>query len=79
MRGTVHASFGAFFTANAPSSLVGPTLTGWGLAAFVEPGGIVPRAPGPDGTIGDQGQVHGAVARGLGQALTEEVSYDETG
>jgi len=33
------------------------TLTGWGLATFVEPGGIVPRAPGPDGTIGDKATV----------------------
>jgi len=33
------------------------TLTGWGLATFVEPGGIVPKAPGPDGTIGDKATV----------------------
>jgi len=32
-------------------------LFGRGIAAFVEPGGIVPRAPGPDGTIGDQATV----------------------
>jgi carbon-monoxide dehydrogenase large subunit len=33
------------------------TLLGRGIATFVEPGGIVPRAPGPDGTIGDQATV----------------------
>jgi aerobic carbon-monoxide dehydrogenase large subunit len=33
------------------------TLTGWGLATFVEPGGIVPPVPGPDGTIGDKATV----------------------
>ena len=33
------------------------TLHGRGIATFVEPGGIVPRAPGPDGTIGDQATV----------------------
>ena len=32
-------------------------LFGRGLATFVEPGGIVPRVPGPDGTIGDQATV----------------------
>jgi aerobic carbon-monoxide dehydrogenase large subunit len=32
-------------------------LLGRGIATFVEPGGIVPRAPGPDGTIGDQATV----------------------
>ncbi len=32
-------------------------LFGRGIAAFVEPGGIVPRVPGPDGTIGDQATV----------------------
>ena len=33
------------------------TLHGRGIATFVEPGGIVPRAPGPDGTIGDKATV----------------------
>ncbi|HTR92653.1 MAG TPA: xanthine dehydrogenase family protein molybdopterin-binding subunit [Trebonia sp.] len=33
------------------------TLLGRGIATFVEPGGIVPRAPGPDGTIGDRATV----------------------
>jgi carbon-monoxide dehydrogenase large subunit len=32
-------------------------LFGRGIATFVEPGGIVPRVPGPDGTIGDQATV----------------------
>jgi aerobic carbon-monoxide dehydrogenase large subunit len=32
-------------------------LLGRGIATFVEPGGIVPRAPGPDGTIGDRATV----------------------
>jgi aerobic carbon-monoxide dehydrogenase large subunit len=32
-------------------------LLGRGIATFVEPGGIVPRAPGPDGTIGDKATV----------------------
>src|SRR6202035_5603087 len=32
-------------------------LRGRGIATFVEPGGIVPRAPGPDGTIGDKATV----------------------
>ncbi|HVT68075.1 MAG TPA: molybdopterin cofactor-binding domain-containing protein, partial [Trebonia sp.] len=32
-------------------------LLGRGIAAFVEPGGIVPKAPGPDGTVGDKATV----------------------
>jgi aerobic carbon-monoxide dehydrogenase large subunit len=32
-------------------------LVGTGIASFVEPGGITPRAPGPDGTTGDQATV----------------------
>ena len=32
-------------------------LLGRGIATFVEPGGIVPRVPGPDGTIGDKATV----------------------
>jgi aerobic carbon-monoxide dehydrogenase large subunit len=40
----------------APSPTEG-RLFGRGIAAFVEPGGIVPRVPGPDGTIGDQATV----------------------
>jgi carbon-monoxide dehydrogenase large subunit len=32
-------------------------LHGRGIATFVEPGGIVPKVPGPDGTIGDQATV----------------------
>lgn len=32
-------------------------LLGVGLACFVEPGGITPRAPGPDGRVGDQATV----------------------
>ena len=32
-------------------------LIGRGIATFVEPGGIVPKAPGPDGTIGDKATV----------------------
>ncbi|HEY7276788.1 MAG TPA: xanthine dehydrogenase family protein molybdopterin-binding subunit [Trebonia sp.] len=32
-------------------------LFGRGIATFVEPGGIVPRAPGPDGTVGDKATV----------------------
>jgi carbon-monoxide dehydrogenase large subunit len=32
-------------------------LTGTGIASFVEPGGITPRAPGPDGAMGDQATV----------------------
>ena len=32
-------------------------LLGRGIATFVEPGGIVPRAPGPDGTVGDKATV----------------------
>ncbi len=40
----------------APATTDG-RLFGRGIAAFVEPGGIVPRVPGPDGTIGDQATV----------------------
>jgi carbon-monoxide dehydrogenase large subunit len=32
-------------------------LTGVGIASFVEPGGITPRIPGPDGSVGDQATV----------------------
>jgi carbon-monoxide dehydrogenase large subunit len=32
-------------------------LLGTGIATFVEPGGVVPKAPGPDGAIGDQATV----------------------
>jgi carbon-monoxide dehydrogenase large subunit len=32
-------------------------LTGTGIASFVEPGGITPRPPGPDGRAGDQATV----------------------
>ena len=32
-------------------------LFGRGIATFVEPGGIVPRVPGPDGTVGDKATV----------------------
>jgi carbon-monoxide dehydrogenase large subunit len=32
-------------------------LLGIGFGCFVEPGGITPRVPGPDGTIGDQATV----------------------
>jgi carbon-monoxide dehydrogenase large subunit len=32
-------------------------LFGRGIATFIEPGGIVPRVPGPDGTVGDQATV----------------------
>jgi carbon-monoxide dehydrogenase large subunit len=32
-------------------------LLGTGIATFVEPGGIVPRVPGPDGTVGDKATV----------------------
>jgi carbon-monoxide dehydrogenase large subunit len=32
-------------------------LLGRGIATFVEPGGIVPKAPGPDGTVGDKATV----------------------
>jgi carbon-monoxide dehydrogenase large subunit len=32
-------------------------LLGTGIATFVEPGGIVPKVPGPDGTIGDKATV----------------------
>jgi aerobic carbon-monoxide dehydrogenase large subunit len=32
-------------------------LIGRGIATFVEPGGIVPKVPGPDGTIGDKATV----------------------
>jgi carbon-monoxide dehydrogenase large subunit len=32
-------------------------LFGIGIATFVEPGGIVPKVPGPDGTIGDKATV----------------------
>ncbi len=32
-------------------------LIGQGIATFVEPGGIVPKVPGPDGAIGDQATV----------------------
>ena len=35
----------------------GGQLFGRGIATFVEPGGIVPKAPGPDGAIGDQATV----------------------
>jgi len=32
-------------------------LTGVGIASFVEPGGITPPIPGPDGVVGDQATV----------------------
>jgi aerobic carbon-monoxide dehydrogenase large subunit len=32
-------------------------LLGTGIATFVEPGGIVPKVPGPDGTVGDKATV----------------------
>ena len=32
-------------------------LSGLGIASFVEPGGITPPIPGPDGTVGDQATV----------------------
>jgi carbon-monoxide dehydrogenase large subunit len=32
-------------------------LLGVGIASFVEPGGITPRIPGPDGSVGDQATV----------------------
>jgi aerobic carbon-monoxide dehydrogenase large subunit len=32
-------------------------LVGVGIASFVEPGGIVPKVPGPDGTVGDKATV----------------------
>jgi len=32
-------------------------LFGVGIASFVEPGGIVPKVPGPDGTVGDKATV----------------------
>jgi aerobic carbon-monoxide dehydrogenase large subunit len=45
-------------------------LIGRGIATFVEPGGIVPKAPGPDGTIGDKATVtvdpDGKVTVGVG-------------
>ncbi len=40
-----------------PHAEAGGLLRGLGIATFVEPGGIVPKAPGPDGTIGDQATV----------------------
>jgi carbon-monoxide dehydrogenase large subunit len=39
----------------------GPAPAGWllgtGIASFVEPGGITPPVPGPDGSVGDQATV----------------------
>ena len=32
-------------------------LAGLGIASFVEPGGITPRTPGPDGSVGDKARV----------------------
>jgi aerobic carbon-monoxide dehydrogenase large subunit len=32
-------------------------LLGTGIASFVEPGGVTPRIPGPDGSVGDQATV----------------------
>ena len=32
-------------------------LVGVGIASFVEPGGVTPRIPGPDGSVGDQATV----------------------
>jgi aerobic carbon-monoxide dehydrogenase large subunit len=32
-------------------------LLGIGIASFVEPGGVTPRIPGPDGAVGDQATV----------------------
>jgi len=32
-------------------------LLGIGIASFVEPGGVTPRIPGPDGTVGDKATV----------------------
>jgi carbon-monoxide dehydrogenase large subunit len=44
--------------ADGPPPLTRPgQLLGRGIATFVEPGGIVPRVPGPDGTIGDKARV----------------------
>jgi aerobic carbon-monoxide dehydrogenase large subunit len=41
----------------APAPAPEGQLTGVGIASFVEPGGITPRIPGPDGTVGDQATV----------------------
>jgi len=45
-------------------------LLGVGIASFVEPGGITPRIPGPDGTVGDHATVtvspDGKVTVGVG-------------
>jgi carbon-monoxide dehydrogenase large subunit len=46
--------------ATNPAAMTTPPagpLHGLGIATFVEPGGIVPKVPGPDGTIGDQATV----------------------
>jgi aerobic carbon-monoxide dehydrogenase large subunit len=45
--------------AGSPAGAVtaGGRLFGRGIATFIEPGGIVPRVPGPDGTIGDKATV----------------------
>lgn len=39
--------------AAAPAPAPAGQLTGVGIASFVEPGGITPPIPGPDGTVGD--------------------------
>ncbi len=44
------------WTAPAPPAPEGH-LTGVGLSSFVEPGGVTPRVPGPDGAAGDQATV----------------------
>jgi carbon-monoxide dehydrogenase large subunit len=41
----------------SPAGVPDGRLFGRGIATFVEPGGIVPRVPGPDGTIGDKATV----------------------
>ncbi|MBO0802585.1 MAG: xanthine dehydrogenase family protein molybdopterin-binding subunit [Nocardiopsaceae bacterium] len=43
--------------ARAREELPGETLLGVGLGCFVEPGGITPGVPGPDGSAGDQATV----------------------
>jgi carbon-monoxide dehydrogenase large subunit len=41
----------------APPTVPGGQLAGVGIASFVEPGGITPPIPGPDGTVGDYATV----------------------
>jgi carbon-monoxide dehydrogenase large subunit len=45
------------FSSQRPRLTPAGHLLGIGIASFVEPGGVTPRIPGPDGAVGDQATV----------------------